>query len=73
MPLIDKMLVRKRAIIETINDQLKNISQIAHMQLRRFNDFLMNLVAGQIAYTYRAKKPSLNSSTEDLALLSALF
>jgi hypothetical protein len=27
MPLMDKLLVRKRAIIETINDQLKNISQ----------------------------------------------
>ncbi|KST68516.1 hypothetical protein BC008_01510 [Mastigocoleus testarum BC008] len=30
MRLHDKLLSRKRSIIETINDQLKNISQIEH-------------------------------------------
>ena len=30
MNLRDKVLLRKRAIIETVNDQLKNISQIEH-------------------------------------------
>jgi hypothetical protein len=28
IPIMDKLLLRKRFIIETINDQLKNISQI---------------------------------------------
>jgi len=27
VPLMDKLLLRKRAIIETINDQFKNISR----------------------------------------------
>lgn len=73
MPLIDKVLVRKRAIIETINDQLKNISQIAHTRHRSVNNFLVNLVAGLIAYTHQPQKPSLNLSKEDAALLPTLF
>jgi transposase len=73
MPLMDKVLVRKRAIIETINDQLKNISQIAHTRHRCVDNFLVNLVAGLIAYTHQPKKPSLNLSTEDSAMLPTLF
>jgi hypothetical protein len=50
MPLMDKLLTRKRSIIETINDQLKNISQIAHTRHRSVTNFLVNLLAGLIAY-----------------------
>jgi hypothetical protein len=60
LPLMDKLLTRKRAIIETVNDQLKNISQIEHSRHRSVANFMVNLVAGLIAYTYRDKKPSLN-------------
>ncbi len=60
MPLADKVLLRKRAIIETINDQLKNISQIEHSRHRSFTNFLVNLVAGLLAYCFQAKKPSLH-------------
>jgi hypothetical protein len=73
MSLMDKVLVRKRAIIETINDQLKNISQIAHTRHRSIDNFLVNLVSGLIAYTHQPKKPSLNLSREDSALLPALI
>jgi transposase len=55
----DKLLLRKRAIIETITDQLKNISQIEHSRHRSPINFLVNLVAGLIAYCHRPKKPSL--------------
>jgi hypothetical protein len=34
MPMTDKILLRKRALIETVNDQLKNISQIDHTRHR---------------------------------------
>ncbi|MFW6042716.1 MAG: transposase, partial [Chloroflexota bacterium] len=51
MPLMGKLLLRKRATIETINDQLKNISQIAHTRHRSVDNFIVNLVAGMIAYT----------------------
>ena len=69
MPLWDKLLARKRSIIETINDQLKNISQIEHTRHRSLFNFMVNLVAGLIAYCHRPKKPSLHLASEDLALL----
>lgn len=69
LPLSDKLLLRKRAIIETINDQLKNICQIKHSRHRSPFNFLVNLVAGLIAYCHQPKKPSLG--LQPLALLSA--
>jgi Transposase DDE domain len=59
MPLTDKLLLRKRAIIETITDQLKNISQIEHTRHRSPVNFLVNLMGGLIAYCHQPKKPSL--------------
>jgi len=56
----DKLLLRKRAIIETIYDQLKNICQIEHARHRSPVNFLVNLVAGLIAYCHQPKKPSLD-------------
>jgi len=73
MSLQDKLLLRKRSLIETINDQLKNISQIAHTRHRSVQNFLVNLIAGLIAYTHQAKKPSLNLSTSEQALLPAII
>jgi hypothetical protein len=58
--MLDQLLLRKRSLIETVNDQLKNISQIEHSRHRSVANFLVNLVAGLIAYTYQAKKPSLH-------------
>lgn len=66
---IDKILLRKRAIIETVFDQLKNISQIEHSRHRSFWNFLVNVVAGLIAYTWREKKPSLNYNVKELGLI----
>jgi len=60
--LADKLLLRKRSIIETITDQLKNISQIEHSRHRSPVNFLVNLVSGLIAYTHQSKKPSLDLS-----------
>ena len=57
---IDKFFLRKRAIIETIYDQLKNISQIEHSRHRSLVGFMVNLIAGLIAYCHQPKKPSLN-------------
>jgi len=59
MNLADKILLRKRLIIETINDQLKNISQIEHSRHRSPANFLVNLLSGLIAYCHQKKKPSL--------------
>ncbi len=56
----DKILLRKRSIIETINDQLKNISQIEHTRHRAVGNFLVNILSGLAAYSHQQKKPSLN-------------
>ena len=56
----DKLLLRKRAIIESIVDQLKNICQIEHSRHRSALNFLVNLLAGLIAYCHQPKKPSLD-------------
>ena len=68
MPLLDKLLLRKRSIIETITDQLKNISQIEHSRHRSLWNFFGNLVAGLIAYTWRPNKPSLGIRPYDTLL-----
>lgn len=62
MPMSDKLLLRKRSIIETINDQLKNISQIEHSRHRSFVNFLLNLITGLIAYCLQPKKPSIRTN-----------
>ena len=73
VPLQDKLLTRKRFIIETIIDQLKNISQIEHTWHRSTTNFLVNLIADLIAYTWQPNKPSLHLSNKDMALLPALI
>ena len=72
LPLRDKLLARKRSIIETINDQLKNISQIVHTRHRSVTNFMVNLLAGLIAYTFQPKKPSLNLVPADVKDLSTI-
>lgn len=59
LTLRDKILLRKRVLIETVNDQLKNISQIEHTRHRGRGNFLVNLLSAIAAYTHQAKKPCL--------------
>ena len=63
MTMSDKILLRKRSIIETVNDELKNICQIEHSRHRSFTNFLSNIVAGLIAYSFLPKKPSIKYQT----------
>lgn len=68
MLMSDKILLRKRAIIETIIDQLKNISQIEHTRHRSPMNFVINVLAGLIAYCHQPKKPALHYPGMDTAL-----
>jgi len=56
----DKILLRKRALVELVNDELKSHYQIEHTRHRSFENFLSNLISGLIAYSYLEKNPSLN-------------
>ena len=71
MPLVDKLLLRKRAIIECVNDQLKNISQIEHTWHRSVWNFLANILAALIAYALQPKKPSIK--LDIMPLLNASY
>ena len=68
--LFDKLLLRKRGIVETIIDQLKNISQIEHSRHRSLVNFLVNLLGGLIAYAHQPKKPSLHLEENECKLLA---
>jgi hypothetical protein len=70
MPLADKLLLRKRAIIETIHDQLKNIQQVEHTRHRSLVNAMVNVLAALVAYTHQPCKPSLNLSKNELKLLT---
>lgn len=59
LPLQDRVMLRKRAVIESVNDELKNICQIEHTRHRSFTNFITNLIAGLLAYSFLPKKPSI--------------
>ena len=71
MLLQDKIALRKRALIETVNDELKNICQVEHTRHRSFDIFVTNLLSGLIAYSFFDKKPSINLQ-EDIVDLKRL-
>lgn len=68
MAFVDKILLRKRFIIETINDQLKNISQIEHSRHRCIENFMVNMATGLIAYALQPKKPAISGITQQHCL-----
>lgn len=70
LPLRDKLQLRKRAIVETIIDQLKNISQIEHTRHRSPINFLVNVICGLIAYCHQPKKPSLQLNALPLQMIA---
>ena len=70
--LSDKLLLRKRVIIETVNDELKNIAQVEHSRHRSFDNFIVNLLGAIAAYCCFPKKPCINV-TRTLDTQLALF
>ena len=75
MNINDKILIRKRAVIETVNDELKNIAQIEHSRHRSFENFIANALSAIAAYCFFEKKQPLkwNSSMTGNLLYSELY
>ncbi len=73
MTMRDKILLRKRSVIETINDQLKNICQAEHSRHRSFANFITNLVASLIAYSFQEKKPAIKFETQTTDQLALFY
>nr|WP_235841689.1 IS982 family transposase [Confluentibacter sediminis] len=57
---VEAILLRKRALVESVNDELKNICKIEHTRYRSVKGFLVNIIAALVAYCFFPKKPSLN-------------
>ena len=63
----DKILLRKRAIIECVNDELNYICKLQHTRHRSINNFLFNIMSTLCVYSFFTKKPSLNIKFENIS------
>ena len=61
----EKLLLRKRSVIETVNDELKNICQIEHTRHRSISGFLLNIISALAAYSFLPKKPSIKNDIKE--------
>lgn len=64
MTMYDKIMLRKRSVIESINDELKNVAQLVHSRHRSIDNFLINVLSVIAAYSFFEKKPSINMDFE---------
>ncbi len=62
IPMFEKVMLRRRAIIESVNDFLKNVCQIEHSRHRSSVNAFVHMLSALIAYSFLPKKPSLNLS-----------
>ena len=72
LPLWDKLLLRKRALIESVGEQLKHVCQIGHTRHRSVVNAFVHTFAALVAYTWQERKPSLHL-TEEEHLLAESF
>jgi hypothetical protein len=61
----EKLLLRKRSVIETVNDELKNICQVEHTRHRSISGFLLNIMGAIAAYSFFPKKPSIKNDIQE--------
>jgi len=73
MNFYDRILLRKRSVIETINDELKNICEVEHTRHRAMHNFIMNLISALAAYCFFEKKPAIKFDMEPSYGQFALF
>jgi hypothetical protein len=64
MLLHDRIMLRKRALIESVNEELKNMCQIEHTRHRCFDNFSINTLSALAAYSFFNKKPSIDTIEE---------
>lgn len=64
MAMDEKLMLRKRSLVETVNDQLKNVCQIEHSRHRSPANFLVHLLAGLTAYCLLPARPGIRTTNE---------
>ena len=67
MDFTDKILLRKRGVVESVGNLLKNKLQIEHSRYRSIIGFFINVIAAVVAYNFLPKKPSLGSKMIKIA------
>jgi hypothetical protein len=73
MEMSDKILLRKRSIIETVNDELKNICPIEHSRHRSFGNFISNTLAAIATYCFFPKKPTIRFDNNSIDLINTNY
>ena len=68
MEVQDKLLLRQRAVVETVIGMLKHVCQIEHTRHRSFPSFVPNLCSGLIAYGFLPDKPNIHLENRSLAI-----
>ncbi len=59
MDFYDKLLLKKRGIIESVNNVLKNTCMLEHSRHRSISNFFVNIFSSLSAYTFLSRKPSI--------------
>jgi hypothetical protein len=72
LSLWDRAILSRRFIIETINDQLKNIAQIEHTRHRSVHGFMLKKISGLIAYQLKETKPQLNTTNAEFGAFTVM-
>jgi Transposase DDE domain len=70
LPLWDKLLLGKRALIESVGEQRKPVCQRAHTCHRRVPNAFVHTFAALVADTWQERKPSLHLTPEEQTLLA---
>ena len=63
MDINDKIMLRKRSLIETVFDYLKNKFNLQHTRHRSPVNFLIHILSIVIAYQFKTNKPSISFET----------
>jgi len=68
MTMKDKILLRKRSVIESVFNVLKNNMNLEHTRHRSPTNFLVNIISCLVSYQFRTNKPKIknNSDYEEL-------
>ncbi len=70
IPLFDKLMLKKRSVVETVIGVLKGEFHLEHSRHRSPQNFVINLLGTLISYCLKPKKPSIQLKTQEQGPLS---
>jgi hypothetical protein len=66
MPLADKIMLRKRFLIETVLDTLKSEMGLEHSRHRSVTNAMVHVLSCLVAYAFRPGKPSISLAAQKI-------